>query len=160
MKNTDIIALSGIMGITTNGLDSKDAYKVVGWKLAIKKAIDSISDSEKKILEEVGITDAQAHNRRLAELSGLDNPTEQEVTELSGLQSKTDRVNNMIRELHNEEQEMGIRPLPYGSWHKLQQENRELKGNRGPVLGGMTEVLMHGILWTDPEEEKEVRHDS
>ena len=69
MKNIDIINLAngGILAITANDLDAAHAYKVIKFKKAVKKAFESIVESEKEILKEAGIEDAQAFDKERKE---------------------------------------------------------------------------------------------
>ncbi len=58
----------GGLSITANDLDASHAYKVIKFKKAIKKALDSIMSAENDILKELGIEDVLAFNKERSNL--------------------------------------------------------------------------------------------
>lgn len=61
----------------------------------------------------------------------------------------------MTAALREEEVSLNVRTVDYSTWRTLQNENRAVNvdGQTVDILGGYAELLLHGVFWTDPEEE-------
>lgn len=141
MKNIDIINLAngGILAITANDLDAAHAYKVIKFKKAVKKAFESIVESEKEIIKEAGIEDAQAFDNERKELieSGSDSGR------LEELNKQFARFIELRNNLYNEEVELDCKVIPFEQFHALQRENKDLE--RKPL--NVFEDILEGVLW-------------
>lgn len=146
MKTIDILNLAnaGILSITANDLDAAHAYKVLKFKKAVKKAFESIMESEREILKEAGIEDAVAFDKERKELieSGS-NPKR-----LEEMNKQLSRVLELRSNLYKEEVELDCKALPFEQFHALQQENKDLE--RKPL--NAFEDLLEGVLWETPNE--------
>ena len=145
MKNYDILNLvnGGIFAVTANDLDASQAYKVLKFKKAVKKAFDNIAESEKSLLAEVGIEDAQAFDKEREELTKSGENAER----LAELDKTLERYLGLRKNLYDEEVTLeGIKTIPYETFHELQKENRELSNKPLNVFDSL-------VLWVAPEEE-------
>lgn len=147
MKTIDILNLSnaGILSITANDLDAAHAYKVLKFKKAVKKAFESIMESEREIIKEAGIEDAAAFDKERKELmeSGS-NPKR-----LEEMNKQLSRVLELRANLYKEEVELDCKVLPFEQFHALQRENKDL--DHKPM--NTFEDLLEGVLWEAPNEE-------
>lgn len=148
MKNADIVALmnGGIQNITSVTLPSSQAYKVYKFKRAIEMAYNSIVDSQKGILKQVGIEDLQEFQKRHKELSDIKERTSEEQAELDSLVKKDNDAGKLVQELYGDTTNLDVKALPYEDWHNLQAENKDVK------LLTYLEPMLEGVLWTAPEE--------
>lgn len=148
MKNYDILNLQhlGVLAITANDLDAAHAYKVIGFKRAVKKAFDNIVEAEKEILKEVKIEDPQAFDKERDELKKSGSNPER----LAELDKTFDRYNELRKKLYEEEVTLDCKTMPYEQFHILQKEN---KGMNPKVLNILEEQL-EGVLWAAPEEKE------
>lgn len=146
MKTIDILNLTnaGILSITANDLDAAQAYKVLKFKKAVKKAFESIMESEQEILKEAGIEDAVAFDKERKELieSGA-NPKR-----LEEMNKQLSRVLELRANLYKEDMELDCKALPFEQFHALQCENKDLANK--PL--NTFEDLLEGVLWEAPEE--------
>lgn len=148
MKKLEILSLrnAGILAISANNLDSAHAYKVLKFKRAVKAALDGIMESERAILEEVGIKDAEAFDKERNELQKSGENPER----LEELDKQMERLVELRKVLYEEDVTLeGVKTLPYDQWHALQAENKALSHRPLNVF----EDLLEGILWAAPEEE-------
>lgn len=141
MKNIDIINLAngGILAITANDLDAAHAYKVIKFKKAVKKAFESIVESEKEILKEAGIEDAQAFDKERKELVKSGSNPER----LGEMDKQFSRVLELRSNLYKEDVELDCKVIPFEQFHALQRENKDLK--RKPL--NVFEDILEGVLW-------------
>ena len=148
MKNADIVALmnGGIQNITSVTLPASQAYKVYKFKRAIEAAYNSIVDSQKGILKQVGIEDLQEFQKRYKELSDIKERTSEEQAELDSLVKKDKDAGNLVQELYGDTTNLDVKALPYEDWHNLQAENKDVK------LLTYLEPMLEGIFWLAPEE--------
>ena len=148
MKNADIVALmnGGIQNITSVTLPSSQAYKVYKFKRAIEVAYNSIVDSQKGILKQVGIDDLQEFQKRYKELSDIKERTSDEQSEFESLVKKDNDAGKLVQELYGDTTNLDVKALPYEDWHNLQAENKDAK------LLTYLEPMLEGVLWTAPEE--------
>jgi len=146
MKHIDILNLAnaGVLAITANNLDAAHAYKVLKFKKAVKKAFESIMESEREILKEAGIEDAAAFDKERKELIESGSNKER----LDELDKQLSRVIELRGNLYKEEVELDCKTIPFEQFHLLQRENREIPGK---PLNTFEEVL-EGVLWSAPEE--------
>lgn len=146
MKTIDILNLAnaGILSITANDLDAAHAYKVLKFKKAIKKAFESIMESEQEILKEAGIEDAVAFDKERKELieSGSDKKR------LEELNKQLSRVLELRGNLYKEDVELDCKAIPFEQFHALQCENKDL--DHKPL--NTFEDLLEGVLWEAPNE--------
>ena len=146
MKTIDILNLAnaGILSITANDLDAAHAYKVLKFKKAIKKAFESIMESEQEILKEAGIEDAVAFDKERKELieSGS-NPKR-----LEEMNKQLSRVLELRGNLYKEDVELDCKAIPFEQFHALQCENKDL--DHKPL--NTFEDLLEGVLWEAPNE--------
>lgn len=164
MKNSDIIALirAGILGMTSHDLPAAEAYKAVKLKMEVQRAYKALSEAEQGVLAECGIEDVDRHNKRQYELSEKKQRTEAEQAELDALMEKTSRANAMTKALRNEDVSLDVTPLDYDTWRRLQCENRDVRieGNAVDILGGIAEIILHGVFWSDPQVTDEVQSEN
>lgn len=147
MKNLYVIELTklGFQDISNSSVDIKDAYQVVKLRGALKTALERIMACEETLLADAGITDAQAFDARMAELTAIKEPDEKQKAEMEKMASQRDKYVEMRQNLLDEEaQEIDIRPLAYESWFALLKSN----GIQIPV---QIEDAMKGVLWVEPE---------
>ena len=135
MKQTLIrqIAESGIMTASANTLDAAQAYKVLRWKSAIKKAYEDQEEARKSILKEVFTED---------ELTRLNSGSADEE-----LQPKLQRFSDLYGSLMGEEVNLDLKKVPYEAWHALSKENS--------FKLGVLETELEGVLFDAPKEEEE-----
>ena len=147
MKHIDILNLTnaGVLAITANDLDAAHAYKVLKFKKAIKKAFESIMESEREILKESGIEDAVAFDKERKELIESGSNKER----LDELNKQLSRVIELRGNLYKEEVELDCKTIPFEQFHLLQCENKDLANK--PL--NAFEDLLEGVLWEAPNEE-------
>ena len=147
MKNIDILNLAnaGVLAITANNLDAAHAYKVLKFKKAVKKAFESIMESEREILKEAGIEDAAAFDKERKELIESGSNKER----LEELDKQLSRVIELRGNLYKEEVELDCKTIPFEQFHLLQRENKDLANK--PL--NAFEDLLEGVLWEAPNEE-------
>lgn len=147
MKNHNIVSIvnAGILTISANDLDAVLAYRVIKFKKAVKKALDSIMSAENDILKELGIEDVLAFNKERSNL--LESGSNKK--RLAELDKKHERFVELQNNLYNEDAKLeDIAPLTFEQFHELQKENRELKFK---PLNAFEEIL-EGVLWEAPNE--------
>lgn len=147
MKNIDILNLAntGILSITANDLDSAQAYKVLKFKKAVRKAFEAIIESERDILKEAGIEDGQAFDKERNELRENGSNPER----LAELDKQFSRFMELRNNLYKEDVELDCKVMPYEQFHILQKENKEVQGKPLNVF----EDVLEGVLWETPNEE-------
>lgn len=179
ITNAHIIALSnqkGIQNITTHKVSVDHSYKVVKFKQVFNKLMKAYDESHKAILEEIGITDEQEFNKKLAALKENKSRNEEQEKEFQNLTEQQKRLNGMSNTLLQEKVEFsGVKTLPYKEWKAMQDENSPADGDKkNEMLSGVVviiseikedgtikfetedvESLLEGILWNAPEDEKE-----
>lgn len=157
MKNKDITTLvrAGLLSMSSHDLPATEAFKAVRLKMAVQEAFSALAEAERRILSECGIESVEKHNARQQELSAGTRLTEAEQAELDRLTEMTRRVNAMTAALREEEVNLNVKTVDYGTWRTLQNENRAVNvdGQAVDILGGYAELLLHGVFWTDPVEE-------
>lgn len=147
MKNHNIVSIvnAGILTISANDLDAVLAYRVIKFKKAVKKALDSIMSAENDILKELGIEDVLAFNKERSNL--LESGSNKK--RLAELDKKHERFVELQKNLYNEDAKLeDVAPLTFEQFHELQKENRELKFK---PLNAFEEIL-EGVLWEAPNE--------
>lgn len=147
MKNIDILNLAntGVLAITANDLDAAQAYKVLKFKKAVRKAFESIIESEKDILKEAGIEDGQAFDKERNELRENGSNPER----LAELDKQFSRFMELRNNLYKEDVELDCKVMPYEQFHVLQKENKDVQGKPLNVF----EDMLEGVLWEEPESE-------
>jgi len=146
MKNIDILNLAntGILSITANDLDAAQAYKVLKFKKAVKKAFEGITESEREILKEAGIEDAVAFDKERKELIESGSNKER----LDELNKQLSRVIELRSNLYKEDVELDCKAIPFEQFHALQCENKDL--DHKPL--NAFEDLLEGVLWEAPND--------
>lgn len=147
MKNHNIVSIvnAGILTISANDLEAVLAYRVIKFKKAVKKALDSIMSAENDILKELGIEDVLAFNKERSNL--LESGSNKK--RLAELDKKHERFVELQKNLYNEDAKLeDVAPLTFEQFHELQKENRELKFK---PLNAFEEIL-EGVLWEAPNE--------
>lgn len=124
------IAESPIMIASTNTLEASQAYKVLKWKIAIKKAAEELENSRVSLVKELFTEEEQQ------QLNSSTLPNE--------LHDKVLRFNEMYASLINEDCDIQFDKLSYNNWHSLCKEN-SLK------LNGL-EIELNGVLFDTSEE--------
>ena len=147
MKNIDILNLAntGVLTITANDLDAAQAYKVLKFKKAVRKAFEAIIESEKDILKEAGIEDGQAFDKERNELRENGSNPER----LAELDKQFSRFMELRNNLYKEDAELDCNVMPYEQFHILQKENKDVQGKPLNVF----EDVLEGVLWEEPNEE-------
>ena len=147
MKNIDILNLAnaGVLEITTNDLDAAQAYKVLKFKKAVRKAFEGIMESEREIIKEAGIEDAVAFDKERKELR--ENGSNHE--RLAELDKQFSRFMELRNNLYKEDVELDCKVMPYEQFHILQKENKDVQGKPLNVF----EDVLEGVLWEEPNEE-------
>lgn len=147
MKNIDILNLAntGVLAITANDLDAAQAYKVLKFKKAVRKAFEAIIESERDILKEAGIEDGQAFDKERNELRENGSNPER----LAELDKQFSRFMELRNNLYKEDVELDCKAMPYEQFHILQKENKEVQGKPLNVF----EDVLEGVLWEAPNEE-------
>ena len=147
MKTIDILNLAnaGILSITANDLDAAQAYKVLKFKKAVRKAFESIIESEKDILKEAGIENGQAFDKERKELRENGSNPER----LTELDKQFSRFMELRNNLYKEDAELDCKAMPYEQFHILQKENKDVQGKPLNVF----EDALEGVLWEEPESE-------
>lgn len=147
MKNIDIINLvnGGALAITANDLDAAQAYKVLKFKKALRKAHEAILDAENDLMKEAGIEDGVAFDKERAELVKSDENPDR----LAELNKTFERYAALRNNLYGEDVTLeGVKTLPYDVFHTLQCENKE--NPRKPL--NYFEEALEGVLWKEEEE--------
>lgn len=146
MKTIDILNLAnaGILSITANDLDAAHAYKVLKFKKAVKKAFESIMESEREILKEAGIEDAAAFDKERKELMESGSNPKQ----LEEMNKQLSRVLELRSNLYKEDVELDCKTIPFEQFHALQCENKDL--DHKPL--NTFEDLLEGVLWEAPND--------
>lgn len=146
MKNIDIINLAntGVLAITANDLDAAQAYKVLKFKKAVRKAFEVIVESERDILKEAGIEDGQAFDKERKELM----ESKSDLERLEELNKKFERFMELRNNLYQEEVELECTVMPFEQFHILQKENKDVQGKPLNVF----EDVLEGVLWEEKEE--------
>ena len=141
MKNIDLLNLvnAGILGITANDLDASQAYKVLKFKRAVKRAFSDVAESERGLLSEVGIADPGAFDKERQDCTDPERKAELDKT--------FDRFNELRKNLYEEEVKLDCKTLPFDAFHALQREN---KAQKAAPLNAFEDVL-EGVLWESPE---------
>lgn len=147
MKNIDILNLAntGVLAITANDLDAAQAYKVLKFKKAVRKAFEAIIESERDILKEAGIEDGQAFDKERNELRENGSNPER----LAELDKQFSRFMDLRNNLYKEDVELDCKVMPYEQFHILQKENKEVQGKPLNVF----EDVLEGVLWEEPKED-------
>lgn len=149
MKNYDVINLvhAGILGITSNDLDSGQAYKVLKFKKAVNKAYEAIGEAEKAVLAEAGIKDGESFEKELIELR----KTKENPDKLSKMEKKNQRFVELRKKVFEEDVTLeGTKTLSYEDFHTLQKENKSMENKPLNIF----EELLEGILWVAPDEKE------
>ena len=146
MKNIDILNLAntGVLAITANDLDAAQAYKVLKFKKAVRKAFEAIIESERDILKEAGIEDGQAFDKERNELRENGSNPER----LAELDKQFSRFMELRNNLYKEDAELDCKVMPYEKFHILQKENKDVQGKPLNVF----EDVLEGVLWEEPKE--------
>ncbi len=147
MKNQDIVALNtaGILSITANDLEASDAFKVIKFKRAVKKALEDIISIESGALKELGVKDIIAFNNEHVKLQ--ENPSS-DPKRLEELDAIYERFREIQKPLYNEDAKLeGVEALSFPVFHALQKENRDLP--RRPL--NVFEDVLEGVLWCATE---------
>ena len=138
-----IVALvqNGALNTTEHDVPVADAYKASKFRRELKKAFDEIVEREKSLAETAGL-----------DLNEMDKASEEAKTKFAELRA----------EMFKDEMEMAVKPMPYGSFHALAKENRQvpvqIPGADGKQAAVYTdpfracEDLLEGILWVAPED--------
>ena len=113
MKTIDILNLAnaGILSITANDLDAAHAYKVLKFKKVVKKAFESIMESEREILKEAGIEDAAAFDKERKELMESGSNPKQ----LEEMNKQLSRVLELRSNLYKEDVELDCKTIPFSA---------------------------------------------
>lgn len=155
MKNWEMkfIADSGILNLTSHSLDAAHAYKVVSFKTRVRNAVDALAKAQEAFLKEAGIDDPQAFDARRTELNKKEirKLTKAEAQELTDLNAKMERFNQLTLAQMNEDANIEPKAMPYDQWKALQDENKDIKA-QGVELLTLCEAQLEGILWKAPEE--------
>lgn len=146
MRNNDIfnLATNGVLQISANDLDAAQAYKVLKFKRAVKKAFEDIAESEKELLKDAGIEDAVAFDKERKELV----ESKENHERLTEMDKQFNRFLELRENLYNEEVGLDCKTIPFEQFHLLQKENKELKNKPLNVF----EDILEGVLWAAPEE--------
>lgn len=147
MKNIDILNLAntGVLAITANDLDAAQAYKVLKFKKAVRKAFEAIIESEKDILKEAGIEDGQAFDKERNELRENGSNPER----LAELDKQFSRFMELRNNLYKEDAELDCKVMPYEQFHVLQKENKDIQNKPLNIF----EDVLEGVLWEEPKED-------
>lgn len=129
VKNNIIVSLAnaGAMELTATTLPVEDAYKIVKFRRAIKKAFDEIAEREKEGIKDFNL----------------------EVLKDGKVNGKGEDIKKFIefqKALYDDESELDCKTISYESWHMLQTENKGLQN-------AFIEDPLEGIFWETPNEE-------
>lgn len=174
VKNTLIMSLAGngIDNTTNHDVPVKDAYKAFRFKDAVKKAAAEIEKKREGLVKEAGIEDGVEFDAKLKELRAVAEPTDEQKKELSELEGKFEKFQDLWKELMEDETELeGVKTMPYESFHALAKENRNTRvsvptGEKGKdgspkFATAFVDVFdrfagdLEGILWDAPKDEEE-----
>ena len=158
MRNSDVIYLinCGVQMTTNHSLSNASAYKAFKFRKILSNILNTISESEKNLLKEVGIEDATKFDERLSTLRVLEKPSKKESKELEDMQAQLEKYSGLRDQLYNEEADLSsVKAMNYDDWRKLQNENKEVEVNgvKKDVFSGKVEELLEGVLWTEPNYE-------
>ena len=160
LKNTTILALinQGLQSTTEHDVPVKDAYKAIRFRAAVDKANKDIGEKRNELVKSAGIEDGQKFDERMKELRAIQEPTEEQKQELSGMQEKLKKFEDLYKELLNDESELeGVKAMPYESYHILAKENKAVKIPGTEVSIDLFSVFageLDGVLWEAPKEEE------
>lgn len=141
---------------TNHSLPNASAYKVFKFRKVLGNILNTISESEKSLLKEVGIEDATKFDERLSTLRVLEKPSKKESKELEDMQAQLEKYSGLRDQLYSEEADLSsVKAMNYDDWRKLQNENKEVEVNgvKKDVFSGKVEELLEGVLWTEPNYE-------
>ena len=142
-----VLLFSGVLDATALTLPAKSAYKLYKLK-SLRKAIETIQDSEKELAVKAGIDDTSAFDTRMEELRKIETPTEAEEKEIAEMNQKLSTFNEMRFELYKEDADVTATAMVYEDWHELKKENH----TKDRDIFSPVETLLEGILWLAPEE--------
>lgn len=157
MKNKDIVYLvnRGVLEATSHHLSPSSAYLFYRFRKSINKAFNNIVESEKGLLNEVGVElEPEAFNARITALRNNPSRTTAEESEMQEMMKQSVAYTNMRNLLYAEDTPLAdITPLPYDEWRVLQSENQcvTLDNSQVDVFVGYAEELLEGVLWSVPE---------
>ena len=114
------------------------------FKKAVKKAFESIMESEREILKEAGIEDAAAFDKERKELMESGSNPKQ----LEEMNKQLSRVLELRSNLYKEDVELDCKTIPFEQFHALQCENKDL--DHKPL--NTFEDLLEGVLWEAPND--------
>lgn len=161
MKNYEVITLvnAGVLQTTAHDVAPAHAYKLYKLKKALEKALAAIQESEKGLVKDAGIEDAQAFDDRGRELAKMkpEELTEEQKAEKREREAKLSKMGELRRALYEDEAALeGLKTVPYDVWFALQKENRAVKagGQETDVLTGAVESILEGVFWEAPKEEE------
>lgn len=157
MKYSDVINLmnGGIQAISSRTLGIGDAYIVVKFKSAIKKAFEQYQEEEDALLKEAGITDAKSFFQKHRELVSKRNRDSIDEGVLQQNNEKIERFNSLQAEAQKKEIDLGISDrLTFDAWRSLLEENKDIKTNGNVEILSAFEVDLEGVLWEMKSEEK------
>lgn len=160
MKYSDVINLmnSGIQSISSRTLDIGDAYIVVKFKSAIKKAFEQYREKEEAMFKEAGINDPQSFFQKHRELKGKVNKDVVDLGLIKENEGKIERFNSLQAIAEKENVDLGLTArLNFDSWRLLVDVNKDIKTNYGAELLSVFEADLEGVLWEieDQKEEKQ-----
>lgn len=134
-----------ILALENKTLSLPHAYKVIKLRKTLKSAFDKFLADEQALLEEVGVSDANAFDARQKELQEKDKLSKEEKSELEEMNAKIQRYIGLRRELLAESIGLSeIKAMPYDEWFRLKAEN--------PSITIDIEDALMGIAWSEPEE--------
>lgn len=143
-----VLLFSGVLDATALTLPAKSAYKLYKFQKSLRKAIETIQESEKELATKAGIDDTSAFDARMEELRKIETPTEAEEKEIAEMNQKLSAFNEMRFELYKEDADVTATAMVYEDWHELKKENH----TKDRDIFSPVETLLEGILWLAPEE--------
>ena len=160
MIKQDIITLvnCGILSMTAHELGTKEAYKAFKLKKEVERVFKEMQDEQKAIREENGLTEEVVNNiqKIMDKINLKANVTEDERQQLLTYNEQNRVVAGLLKEANQCEVTLDIKTISYEDWRTLQTENRakDINGRTFDILGGEAEVVLEGIFWEEPKEEK------
>lgn len=157
MKYSDVINLmnNGIQSISSRTLDIGDAYIVVKFKSAIKKAFEQYREKEEAMFKEAGIDDPQSFFQKHRELKSKVNKDTIDLGLIKENEGKIERFNSLQAIAEKEEVNLELASrLSFDSWRLLVDVNKDIKTNYGAELLSVFEADLEGVLW-QIEDQKE-----
>lgn len=154
LRNNIIISLMnlGISATTEHDVPVKDAYKAYAFRHAIEKANKDLDEKRQGLVKSAGIEDGQKFDERMKELNKKDKLTEAEKKELTDMEGKLKKFNDLYNELLSDETELeSVKVMSYESYHALAKENRGKEGK--PDIFSILQGELEGILWEAPKED-------